>query len=390
MKRKILVILFILLIALFINIINNKVYAEDYGCDIVLEYEKIKNIKAGEQIIIKIVAKNINNENGIALYNGVLEYDKNQVSVEIEKSEKWNLYYQKDNNITLCRNDLENSREEQELGRIILTAKKDIEINSELIKLTNGEVTDGEVVMQVNDGFLKMLTKIEITNPPVKTSYIAGQNFDKTGMVVRATYNDGTSKEVDSYEVIGEENLTEETESIKIIYTENGISKETTQEITVEARKIEKLTLTIKDYEEKVEENAKYIKGIKPQTTLESFKNNIETNGTIKVKKEEIEITDNSAKIGTGMKIEITLNDEKVEYMLVVIGDCNGSGTTNVADLTKLMMSRAESLADNKDENKILKGAYSEAADLNNDGRISVADITKLCMYIAENKQFST
>ena len=149
---------------------------------------------------------------------------------------------------------------------------------------------------------------------------------------------------------------------------------------------IEKLIIKIRDYEEKIEENAKYIKGIKPQTTLESFKNNIETNGTIKVKKEETEITDNRAKIGTGMKIEITLNDEKVEYMLVVIGDCNGSGTTNVADLTKLMMSRAESLADNKDENKILKGAYAEAADLNNDGKISVADITKLCMYIAENK----
>ena len=86
------------------------------------------------------------------------------------------------------------------------------------------------------------------------------------------------------------------------------------------------------------------------------------------------------------MTLEIALNNEKEEYTLVVIGDCNGSGTTNVADLTKLMMSRAESLADNKDENKILKGAYAEAADLNNDGKISVADITKLCMFIAENK----
>ena len=42
------------------------------------------------------------------------------------------------------------------------------------------------------------------------------------------------------------------------------------------------------------------------------------------------------------MKIAITLNDEKVEYMLVVIGDCNGSGTTNVADITKLCIYIAE------------------------------------------------
>ena len=95
---------------------------------------------------------------------------------------------------------------------------------------------------------------------------------------------------------------------------------------------------------------------------------------------------DENTKIGTGMILEISLNNEKKEYTLVVIGDCNGSGTTNVADLTKLMMSRAESLADNKDESKILKGSYAEAVDLNNDGKISVADITLLCKFIAENK----
>ena len=232
----------------------------------------------------------------------------------------------------------------------------------------------------------KQLTEIKIEKVADKLEYIEGQNFDKTGMVIKAIYDNGEQKEISNYTITPDEALKITDSKIVISYTENGVTRTKGQAITVKARKIEKLIIKTRDYEEKIGENTKYIKGIKPQTTLESFKNNIETNGRIKVKKEETEITDNRAKIGTGMKIEITLKDEKVEYMLVVIGDCNGSGTTNVADLTKLMMSRAESLADNKDESKILNGAYAEAADLNNDGKISVADITKLCMYIAENK----
>ena len=180
--------------------------------------------------------------------------------------------------------------------------------------------------------------------------------------------------------------LTIGTVSIEISYTEGKITQKAKQSITVKEKEPEKLTINIKGYEEKTGENVKYIKGISPQTTLEDFKNSIETNGKIRIKSKTTEIADKNAKIGTGMTLEIALNNEKEEYTLVVIGDCNGSGTTNVADLTKLMMSRAESLADNKDENKILKGAYAEAADLNNDGKISVADITKLCMFIAENK----
>lgn len=50
------------------------------------------------------------------------------------------------------------------------------------------------------------------------------------------------------------------------------------------------------------------------------------------------------------------------------------------------MMSRAESLATNKDESKILKGVYQKAVDLNGDGKISIRDITKLSIFIAENK----
>lgn len=47
----------------------------------------------------------------------------------------------------------------------------------------------------------KTVTDIEITSGPTKTEYVKGQNFDRTGMVVKATYKDGSNAEVNSYSV---------------------------------------------------------------------------------------------------------------------------------------------------------------------------------------------
>ena len=47
----------------------------------------------------------------------------------------------------------------------------------------------------------KFLTGIEISTPPTKTSYVEGEVFDKTGMVVKAVYSDGTKEEIADYTV---------------------------------------------------------------------------------------------------------------------------------------------------------------------------------------------
>ena len=41
-------------------------------------------------------------------------------------------------------------------------------------------------------------TGIEFTSPPTKTTYNAGENIDLTGIVVTATFSDGSTKEVTS------------------------------------------------------------------------------------------------------------------------------------------------------------------------------------------------
>lgn len=53
------------------------------------------------------------------------------------------------------------------------------------------------------------LSKIEVTTPPTKTSYQVNETFDKTGMVVTATYSDNTTAAVTDYTLsIGENAFT--------------------------------------------------------------------------------------------------------------------------------------------------------------------------------------
>ncbi|MCI5535553.1 MAG: bacterial Ig-like domain-containing protein [Clostridiales bacterium] len=81
----------------------------------------------------------------------------------------------------------------------------------------------------------KGLSSIAVTTPPTKTTYIAGNNFDTTGMVVTATYNDGSTATVDGYTVTDGNALTAGKTSVTISYTKGGVTKTTTQNITVNA-----------------------------------------------------------------------------------------------------------------------------------------------------------
>ena len=85
------------------------------------------------------------------------------------------------------------------------------------------------------------LESIEITTPPSKTSYYVGENFDKTGMVVKAKYSDETLKEITDYTIKNGTNLVENQSSITIEYQGNTI----TQEIEVKAKEPEKAITSI-------------------------------------------------------------------------------------------------------------------------------------------------
>ena len=79
----------------------------------------------------------------------------------------------------------------------------------------------------------KTLTQIYIQNQPTKTIYTEGENFDKTGMKVIAQYSDGSTQEITDYTIIGGQNLTINTKSVTIQYTEDNVTRSATQAITV-------------------------------------------------------------------------------------------------------------------------------------------------------------
>ena len=82
---------------------------------------------------------------------------------------------------------------------------------------------------------VKTLDSIAITTPPTKTTYTAGESFDKAGMVVTATYDDSTTAPVTSYTVSPSGALATTDTSVTVSYTEGGVTKTAAQAITVNA-----------------------------------------------------------------------------------------------------------------------------------------------------------
>lgn len=79
------------------------------------------------------------------------------------------------------------------------------------------------------------LSSIEITTPPAKTEYIAGEKFDPAGMVVTAKYDDDSERTLASDEWTYDltEALKTSDRNVTVSYTENEVTKTVRQRITV-------------------------------------------------------------------------------------------------------------------------------------------------------------
>ena len=88
----------------------------------------------------------------------------------------------------------------------------------------------------------KVLESIAVTKAPTKTTYLEGEEFDKSGMEVTATYSDDSTEKVNNYriKVAPDGPLTPSDTSVTLTYED----KSTTQAITVNAIVCTKLEIT--------------------------------------------------------------------------------------------------------------------------------------------------
>lgn len=97
---------------------------------------------------------------------------------------------------------------------------------------------DYEYVIAMKNGNLVSeckCSKIAVTTKPTKTAYVTGEYFDPTGMIITATRQDGTTKEITNYDYNFKTTAfsSTNTKSVSITYIEAGTTYSTTVAVTV-------------------------------------------------------------------------------------------------------------------------------------------------------------
>lgn len=91
------------------------------------------------------------------------------------------------------------------------------------------------------DIVLRVPTELTVETPPTKTVYTVGEKFDKTGLTLKAAYEDGSSETVTGgFRVSPSGRLTRATTSVKITYNRKSV----TVPITVNSATAQTLTVT--------------------------------------------------------------------------------------------------------------------------------------------------
>ena len=152
--------IFIILVFWMLTIISflPSVYASNDTCKLTITPNKTQ-ANAGDEIILNLTVSDITSKNGIAIYNGIVEYDADvfELSIQDGNDGKWkgDLI---ENSVTFTKADLEATKESQEIGKIVLKIKNEAPTGEQKITLKNNEFAD-ESSFKIAD----ITTSIEIT-----------------------------------------------------------------------------------------------------------------------------------------------------------------------------------------------------------------------------------
>ena len=113
-----------------------------------------------------------------------------------------------------------------------------------------------------------------------------------------------------------------------------------------------------------------YVSKVSPNTSVDEFLDNMNTNGTAKIYNLNGQEVIGSALVGTGYTLQVEFNGTTYEYEIVVRGDIDGNGKITVTDLSMLNQHIVRRIT--------LTGAKEKAADIEYSGKITVTDLSMM------------
>ena len=236
------------------------------------------------------------------------------------------------------------------------------------------------------------LEKIEIATAPAKTVYRIGEALDTTGLTLKATYSDGTTKTITSgYTVSGFDSATAGTKTVTVSYE----GKKTTFTVTVKQEEVDP------DAPKIIIDSVKATAG--ETVTVEArLENNPGISSvSMKIDYDMARLKLESAEFGPEISAGAFTNFNLPYITLVRSGDCTGD--VLVVTLTFSVLSDAEAgdayvhleyeegditNYDEEDVNfAVISGCVTVVdyvpGDINGDGKVNSKDLTRLLKYIS-------
>lgn len=308
-KNIIILIITLLIILLFIISKNTSVQAADNGT--IKLNVKNENFTPGGTVTVEILLQD--QKQGISSFTAYFHYDEN-IFEKINSS------------------NIESNASEEELDSI-----------------DYGDET-GKITIYYNDD-ISNIGKICTINLKIKGDIDANNITSFTTSIGKVEAFSYSNDSLSDYGTITEKTV---------------IKQQTTDKLYLSSEKYKIGDNDIKNYED----GDKYISRVEQKTLLKDYINNLETNGTITVTKEDGTVLTSDEYVGTGMKLTVTKDEEKVELKIAVSGDLDGNGKITATDLSTMNQTILKLVT--------LDNEYKIAADLDENGKVSATDFSAL------------
>ena len=157
MNKKYKIFIALIFLEILILMFVPKTYASSENCVLSVTPDKVQ-VKKEDKITIVLSVSNITAQNGIAIYNGIIDYNSDvfELSVQDSSNGAWKGELL-ENSVTFTKANLEATKDDQEIGRIVLKVKNGAQAGKQTIILKSNEFAD-ETSFKVDD----ISTSIEI------------------------------------------------------------------------------------------------------------------------------------------------------------------------------------------------------------------------------------